>query len=168
MLGEWAEGAQESLLALVIVGGIFVALVSFDVQLATVTFMAVVLGQTLKRVGRVQKQYQKVLTCESAYWALDQTIAEARAQAETGVGTQRVALDQSIEFESVSFAYGDHRILDKVSFSIPAGVMTCLVGDSGSGKTTIADLVIGLIQPESGVIRVDGYDLKRSKYTVAA
>ena len=74
-------------------------------------------------------------------------------------GTERVALDQSIDFESVSFAYGEHRILDKVSFSIPAGVMTCLVGDSGSGKTTIADLVIGLIQPETGVIRVDGHDL---------
>jgi len=160
VLGEAGlEGAQESLLALVIVGGIFVALVSFDVQLATVTFMAVVLGQTLKRVGRVQKQYQKVLTCESAYWALDKTIAEARAQAETGTGTERVALDQSIDFESVSFSYGEHRILDKVSFSIPAGVITCLVGDSGSGKTTIADLVIGLIQPESGVIRVDGHDL---------
>ena len=70
-----------------------------------------------------------------------------------------MALDQSIEFESVSFAYGEHRILDKVSFSIPAGVITCLVGDSGSGKTTIADLVIGLIQPEAGVIRVDGHDL---------
>ncbi len=58
-----------------------------------------------------------------------------------------------------SFAYGDHRILDNVSFSIPAGVITCLVGDSGSGKTTIADLVIGLITPESGTIRVDGHDL---------
>ena len=82
-----------------------------------------------------------------------------RAQAETGTGTERVALDQSIDFESVSFSYGEHRILDKVSFSIPAGVITCLVGDSGSGKTTIADLVIGLIQPESGIIRVDGHDL---------
>jgi ATP-binding cassette, subfamily C, bacterial len=160
VLGEAGlEGAQESLLALVIVGGIFVALVSFHVELATVTFMAVVLGQTLKRIGKVQKQYQKVMTCESAYWALDATIKEAQAQAETGDGTQRVALDKNIEFDSVSFSYGEHRILDKVSFSIPAGVITCLVGDSGSGKTTIADLVIGLITPESGTIRVDGHDL---------
>ncbi len=57
VLGEAGlDSAQESLLALVIVGGIFVALVTFEVQLATVTFMAVVLGQTLKRVGRVQKR----------------------------------------------------------------------------------------------------------------
>ncbi len=160
VLGEAGlEGAQESLLALVIVGGIFVALVSFQVPLATVTFMAVVLGQTLKRIGKVQKQYQKVMTCESAYWALDATIAEAKAHAETGVGIERVDLDKSIEFHGVSFAYGDHRVLDDVSLSISAGVITCLVGDSGSGKTTIADLVIGLITPASGTIRVDGHEL---------
>ena len=160
VLGEAGlEAAQESLMALVIVGGIFVALASFNVQLATVTFMAVVLGQTLKRVGRVQKVYQKVLTCESAYWALDQTIKDARAHAERGVGTQRSELTHGIEFDAVSFAYGDHRVLDAVSFTIPAGVITCLVGDSGSGKTTIADLVIGLITPTSGVVRIDGQDL---------
>ncbi len=160
VLGEAGlTGAQESLLALVIVGGIFIALVSFDVQLATVTFMAVVLGQTLKRVGKVQKQYQKVVGCESAYWALNATIDEARAHAETGAGIKRVELRDGIEFDGVSFAYGDHRILDDVSFSIAAGVITCLVGDSGSGKTTIADLVIGLITPASGTIRVDGHDL---------
>ncbi|HET6470692.1 MAG TPA: ABC transporter ATP-binding protein [Pseudomonadales bacterium] len=159
-LGEAGiEGAQETLLAFVIVGGIFVALVSFEVQLATVTFMAVVLGQTLKRIGRVQKMHQKVLTCESAYWALDATINQARAEAERSLGSATVELSDGIEFDGVSFAYGEHRILDRVSLTIPAGVITCLVGDSGSGKTTIADLVIGLITPQSGEIRVDGKPL---------
>jgi ATP-binding cassette subfamily C protein len=158
-LGEAGiEGAQESLLALVIIAGIVVALAS-GVPLATVTFMAVVLGQTLQRIGRVQKMHQKMLTCESAYWALETTINEARAEAERNSGTARVELADGIEFDQVSFAYGDHQILDRVSLKIPAGVITCLVGNSGSGKTTIADLVIGLISPASGVIRVDGQDL---------
>ncbi len=160
VLGEAGlDSAQESLLALVIIGGIFIALVTFEVQLATVTFMAVVLGQTLKRVGRVQKRYQIVLTCESAYWALEKTIAEARSQAEQFSGTQRVELAREIEFDAVGFAYGEQRVLDGVSFVIPAGVITCLVGDSGSGKTTIADLVIGLITPQAGTIRIDGVNL---------
>jgi len=159
-LGESGiDSAQESLLATVIVGGIVVAL-AFDVQLATITFMAIVLGQTLQRIGRVQKMHQKMVTCESAYWALDATIDEARAQAERGTGSERVALTDGIEFDDVSFAYGEHRILDGVSLKIPAGVITCLVGDSGSGKTTIADLVIGLITPQSGQIRVDGRPLE--------
>jgi len=153
------DTAQESLLALVIVGGIFVALIYFDVQFATVTFMAVVLGQTLKRVSRVQKQYQRMMTCESAYWALQKTIDEARREAEQIAGVEPAALTDAIEFDDVSFAYGDHRVLDHVSFRVPARAITCLVGDSGSGKTTIADLIIGLMPPQSGSIRVDGRDL---------
>jgi len=153
------DGAQEALAALVIIVGIYVAFAVFKVEPATIVFMTLVLGQTLVRVGKVQKQYQKMLGCESAYWALDNTIAEARSQAERSDGTAFVDLHQGIEFDAVSFAYGDHRVLDNVSFSIPAGVITCLVGNSGSGKTTIADLVIGLIAPASGVVRVDGQDL---------
>jgi ATP-binding cassette subfamily C protein len=160
-LGEAGiEGAQESLLAAVIIAGVIVAL-AFGVALATVTFMAVVLGQTLQRIGRVQKMHQKMLTCESAYWALEATIEQARAEAERGAGSERVELTDGIEFDDVSFAYGEHRVLDRVSLKIPAGVITCLVGDSGSGKTTIADLVIGLITPQSGEIRVDGRSLGR-------
>jgi ATP-binding cassette, subfamily C, bacterial len=160
VLGEAGlDSAQESFLALVIVGGIFVALMYFDVQFATVTFMAVVLGQTLKRIGGVQKQYQRMLTCESAYWALQKTVDEAEAQAEEISGVEPATLHDAIVFDDVSFAYGDHRVLDRVSFTIPAGSITCLVGDSGSGKTTIADLVIGLMPPSSGTIWIDGKDL---------
>jgi len=103
--------------------------------------------------------HQKMVTSESAYWALDATINQARAEAERGTGSERVALNDGIEFDNVSFAYGEHRVLTDVSLKIPAGVITCLVGDSGSGKTTIADLVIGLMKPQSGEIRVDGRPL---------
>ena len=158
-LGESGlESAQEPLLATVIVAGMLVAY-ALGSPLATVLFMAAVLGKTLQGIGRVQKMLQKVQTCESAYWALDATINEARAEAERGSGSERVALTDGIEFDQVSFAYAEHRILDRVSLKIPAGAITCLVGNSGSGKTTVADLVIGLITPQSGEIRVDGKPL---------
>ena len=112
--------------------------------------MAVVLGQTLKRVGRVQKQYQNVLDVrERVLGARKDDRRSARRKPKQARHANAWRSTRRIEFESVSFAYGEHRILDKVSFSIPAGVITCLVGDSGSGKTTIADLVIGLIHAAS-------------------
>jgi ATP-binding cassette subfamily C protein len=149
------ESGQESLLAIVIVAGIYAALVVFDVGLAIVTFMVLVLGQTLKRIGKVQKLYQKMTTFESAYWALNRTIEDARDQAESMTGRIAPALTKSIRFERVSFAYGEHRILDDASFEVPARQITCLVGDSGAGKTTIADLVIRLVAPDTGTILVD-------------
>jgi ATP-binding cassette subfamily C protein len=153
------ESGQESLLALVIVVGIYVALVTFEVGLAIVTFMVLVLGQTLKRVGKVQKQYQKMMTCESAYWALSGTIESAQAAAEQSIGTRTATLEKAISFNRVSFAYGSHHILKDASFEIPARRITCLIGDSGAGKTTVADLIIRLIGPDAGRLDIDGVPL---------
>ncbi len=71
-------------------------------------------------------------------------------------------LQGHIEFDQVSFAYDEGKeVLHGVSFDIPAGSTLALVGSSGSGKSTIAGLVAGFIQPSSGVVRIDGQDLSR-------
>jgi len=66
-----------------------------------------------------------------------------------------------IVFEDVAFAYEeDKEVIKGVSFSAPAGSVTALVGTSGSGKTTIAGLVATFLNPDSGKITLDGYDLQ--------
>jgi len=66
-----------------------------------------------------------------------------------------------IVFEEVSFAYEeDKEVIKGVSFSAPAGSVTALVGTSGSGKTTIAGLAATFLNPDSGKITLDGYDLQ--------
>ncbi len=71
-------------------------------------------------------------------------------------------LQGHIEFDQVSFAYEEGKeVLHGVSFDIPAGSTLALVGSSGSGKSTIAGLVAGFIQPGSGTVRIDGEDLSR-------
>src|SRR5690606_38977597 len=60
---------------------------------------------------------------------------------------------------NVGFAYDGYPVFGDLSLEIPAGAMTVLIGPSGAGKTTVIDLVIGLIRPQSGSIRVDGLDL---------
>ncbi len=70
-------------------------------------------------------------------------------------------LHKEIRFEDVSFTYGDatEPVLKGVSFVIPAGSSLALVGGSGAGKTTLADLLLGLHKPTSGRILVDGVDI---------
>jgi ATP-binding cassette subfamily B protein len=65
-----------------------------------------------------------------------------------------------VEFESVSLSHGRGPVLDRVSFRAAAGTTVALVGSSGSGKSTIADLVVRLIDPDAGVVRLDGQDLR--------
>lgn len=66
-----------------------------------------------------------------------------------------------ISFKHVTFAYHRKRVLKNVSFTIPAGSFTALVGKSGSGKSTIAKLLSRYYDPTSGTIIIDGkYNLK--------
>ena len=68
--------------------------------------------------------------------------------------------DGDIEIKSVTFRYGNRKpALENVSFTIPKGQKVALVGASGSGKSTIAKLLLKYYEPESGSITIDGVDI---------
>jgi len=57
-------------------------------------------------------------------------------------------------FDKVSFAYDEHAVLHDVSFTIPTGSMSILLGASGAGKSVVLKLMLGLFRPDSGTIHV--------------
>ena len=70
-------------------------------------------------------------------------------------------LTERISVQGVSFAYPDaeENVLENVSFDIPRGSSIAFVGATGSGKTTMAELMLGLFQPTAGQILADGQDV---------
>src|SRR5688572_8161435 len=66
-----------------------------------------------------------------------------------------------LELRDVVKSYGDRRILDGVSFAVRAGETKIIIGASGSGKSTILKLVMGLEKPDEGQIFVDGEEITR-------
>ena len=66
-----------------------------------------------------------------------------------------------VDFEEVSLSFDrSGPVLDRISFSVRAGETLAIVGSSGSGKSTIADLLLRLLEPDSGVVRLDGQDVR--------
>jgi phospholipid/cholesterol/gamma-HCH transport system ATP-binding protein len=65
--------------------------------------------------------------------------------------------EASIVFEHVSFAFDDHVVLRDVSFSVPKGSLRFVLGASGSGKSVLLKLTLGLLRPDSGSIVVNGH-----------
>jgi len=76
------------------------------------------------------------------------------------------AVRGEIEFAQVTLSYGrGGAVIEDVSFRVEPGETLAVVGASGSGKSTIADLVLRLIDPDAGVVRLDGHDLKTLRLT---
>jgi len=79
-----------------------------------------------------------------------------------GVPARTAAGGVPVAFEEVTFRYPERReaALEGVSFAVPAGSTVALVGPSGAGKTTVAHLLLRFWDPASGVVRLDGHDLR--------
>jgi len=65
-----------------------------------------------------------------------------------------------IKYENVSFSYGEHQVLDDICLDVPAGATVALVGQSGSGKSTMADLIPRFYDVAKGRITIDGIDVR--------
>jgi len=115
----------------------------------------------LKRLTTVQSQMQKgIAAADSIFQVLD-------TQGEIDTGQYSVdRVKGEIEFRNVSFLYesSERPVLDDVSFTVPAGSVTALVGHSGSGKSTLAALLPRFYVYSSGHILLDGREL--SDYTL--
>ena len=67
-------------------------------------------------------------------------------------------INSIIEFENVTLSYGNRIVLDNISFKINSGQIFGMLGPNGVGKSTIFNLITGLIKPKSGKIKINGED----------
>src|SRR5687767_7820253 len=72
------------------------------------------------------------------------------------VTPQAAAPSIALAFENVSLAFDDHVVLRDVSFTVPKGSMRVVLGASGTGKSVMLKLILGLLRPDAGKITVNG------------
>ena len=128
---------------------------------ATLAILALVLAPLQNLVSFVHELQDVVLSLRRV-----EVIYEAEPErSDTGsasASAELLARAPEIRLEHVTFGYGSPDappILDDVSFTLPAGKMTAIVGRSGAGKTTLAHLLHGLYPPQRGRILYDGVPL---------
>ena len=75
-------------------------------------------------------------------------------------GSVRTPQNRDITFDHVDFSYGERKIIQDVSFTVPEGTTTAIVGPSGSGKTTLTSLMARFWDVDSGSVKLGGIDVK--------
>jgi ATP-binding cassette subfamily C protein len=156
---EGLKAAQEPLFVAFLAVGLYVVSIFLHFPLATLMVLVFLLSRIVKRVNKVQQEYQEMVVLESAYWSLKDTIQEVEEAREPNPGLNVPSLNHAIRLESVSFKYKEEWVLRDASLSIPSGLLTTIVGPSGVGKTTIADLLTGLLRPQQGEVWIDDLPL---------
>jgi ATP-binding cassette, subfamily B, bacterial MsbA len=128
-----------------------------------------VLAAFLAVLYRMQSPFREIMSSKVALESLNASVAEVAEHLEATrtpyikSGAKLIArFERSIEFRNVSFRYAPHEpfALDGVSFIIPKGRTTAIVGRSGAGKSTLMTLLYRFEDPASGEILVDGTPLK--------
>lgn len=156
---EMLRALQEPLVVLALIGGLYWALIRWSLPLDRVIVLAVLFGQLLSSLNKVQRQHQFMAAHESAFWSLNTAIAHAVSECEFLHGVHTPSLSRGIAFKQMQLSYGEQRILHEVSLIIPAGGVTAIIGPSGAGKTSMADLILGLVRPQAGEIWIDDVPL---------
>jgi len=104
-----------------------------------------------------------------AFAGLDRTEEIMNMQSEANNGYRTIDLKEiigDVEFKDVSFSYEKGKeVVHNVSFKANKGSVTALVGSSGSGKSTLASLVASFVNPDSGIITIDGNDISKVSLT---
>jgi ATP-binding cassette subfamily C protein len=152
---EAMRALQEPLVVLFLGIGLYASPLFLQLPLATVFMLVVLCLRILDSISKVQREYQDMVAAESAFWSLRRTIDDAEAAREAAGGRGVPVLRRAIRLRDVGFLYEDRWILNDASIEVPVGQLTVITGASGAGKTTVADLVLGLIRPQRGEVYID-------------
>ncbi|MEP6693367.1 MAG: ABC transporter ATP-binding protein, partial [Chloroflexota bacterium] len=130
-------------------------LVQFLAYLQLISWPMIALGEV---VNMIQQGWASLRRLQAVY--------DAQATVADPVDPVDMPIKGGVEMRGVSFAYGQTIVLHDVSFAVPAGGSLAIVGPTGSGKSTLVNLLPRLFDAQQGEILIDGIDVKR--YPLAA
>ncbi|MFT4580412.1 MAG: ATP-binding cassette subfamily C protein [Gammaproteobacteria bacterium] len=156
---EGLKALQEPILVAGLSLGLYAAVTYWSMSVSYLLMFGVLFGRTLGAIGTAQKEIQKYVTRESAYISLTENINAANAEREPLRNGQTPSLRHGITLTNIQLTYREEPILDDVNLFVPAGKLTTLLGGSGAGKTSIADMMVGLVSPSHGTISIDNVNL---------
>ncbi len=143
-------------------GGLFVALgrMSFG-EYAAFSGLIWTLSNPMRTLGNIVNDYQRFTASANKIIELyyGKPFIVERADAENVEGR----IKGSVEFRDVSFSYGNTEVLHDISFKAEPGETIAIMGATGSGKTTLVDLIPRIYDVTTGAVLVDGHDVRMMK-----
>ncbi len=156
---RYLAASQQFILIVAAILGLYVARDILNISLVEIGFMGVILIKLNTFMTNLLKKFQAISSSKYALDKIDDFHSEIVAHKEHVKGKAEPNFPSEIKFHDVVFYYDERPILKKISFIIPPKGLTTFIGSSGSGKTTIIDLICGFYKPNEGNIYVGEDDI---------
>jgi ATP-binding cassette subfamily B protein len=120
------------------------------------------LGKMYKPMQDLSKMTDTYAKAAVAYERIQEVLQSEREVKDLPESRRAARLRGEIEFDHVTFSYEpNHPVLKDISFKMEPGTVSALVGPTGAGKSTIISLIPRFYDPDSGVVKIDGWDVRR-------
>ncbi|MCP4177326.1 MAG: ABC transporter ATP-binding protein [bacterium] len=147
---------------------LYVSISLLNVPLVSLFLLIVIFSKLLPNISSFQTDFQRLFSMLPSFSASDELYKQAEKHQEKlllDTGSDISHLNKTIELNDLEFSYSteqDSFKIEKLNITIPAGSTTVIAGESGSGKSTFADLLTGILKPTAGEIKVDGIPTKNN------
>ncbi len=160
--GTIAAYIQQVVTIAMIIGGVYM-IAEGELSMGGLIATVMLAGRALAPMGQVAGLSTRYNQSKVALGALNDIMKLPSDRPEGKAYAHRPVLKGDIEFDQVEFSYPGQELkaLSHINLKIKAGEKVGFIGRIGSGKTTIEKMILGLYQPESGAVRIDGVDIRQ-------
>ncbi|WP_165959049.1 ABC transporter ATP-binding protein [Actinomadura sp. KC345] len=160
--GMWNDNLNQIGPTLLVLCGSYLVLTGQSTVGTIFVFATVLGGQFTGAVSKVAAMYVDIAGAMAPFERIFELL-DRRPEVVDAPGARELSgVKGAIRFEEITFSYegAAHPAVDGFTAEIPAGAMVALVGHSGAGKTTLANLLLRFADPQAGRVLIDGHDLR--------
>ena len=132
-----------------------------NMEAGDVVFSIILMHRAYGQIASFQELRRVLVNEIPSYEIAKEMLSASRKNIETIKTKDLVTIGKGIQFKNVNFYYNDgDNVLNNLTLDIPSRGIIALVGRSGAGKTTIVDLILGLLRPSEGKVLINGLNLE--------
>ncbi len=149
--------------------GTIVVLLLFRISPASialqVSFLGLVLLRMMPSVSRIHYYLTRVRAALPFFYEISDDLSGIQMETTPQENAPELSFRKEIHLENLAFSYGGKEVFSGISLTLPKNTSLALVGQTGCGKTTLIDLLAGLLFPSGGRILVDGRDIRENIFS---
>ena len=162
---SFSQALIEPITIIIVASIIFLQVVIFEASIFSILLSLLFFYRSLTSLFSMQSSWQEFLENSGGIHTVNDLVEELQANKESSKEEEMVKMNTEISLKNVTFSYkgGLKPVLQGINLTINKNETVAFIGESGSGKTTIVNMLAGLLSPSIGQIAIDGIELVSSK-----